>query len=724
MEQSRTFNELAGFNFHYATLTGDGLAERLLGSVVTSNFFPTLGVLPTLGSGFTAEHEHLGSNHVVILSHGLWQRRYGGDPDIVGRTIQVDGMPHTVLGVMPAEYRHPDTNAKFYQSELWQPLVLDEYRENRSGHWMRVLGRLAPGVKLEQARVEMEGIAARLAVVYPETNERWGVLVRPLAAELFADSRPALLMLLAVAGLVLLIVCVNTANLFLARSHGRSREFAVRAALGSGMPRLVRQLLVEGLVVSLAGGLIGIVVTGLGIEALRRMQMQYFPSIAEVGIDFRVVGFTILLCALTTLVFSFLPALSASRLSLSSVLAEGSDRSGRGAAAAHTRELLVMAEVALAAVLLIGAGLLTRSFVELVSVPPGFAADNRLLFQLTADVERHPEREELDLFWTDVIDRLNALPGVEGTAIASDMPFTIWNSYMSFFAVGQDYTDRGYPNTEFRIVSPGYFDVMNIPVVAGRTFSRGDRQEAHQVILVNEQLAALIWPDSNPLGQSIQYGAMEGPVTATVVGLVADILDDGLDSQAEPRLYFSTFQRPQRSMNVVMGTSVEPSSLVPIVRSQIGALDNNVPVSDVSTLKSLVRESVARPRAAFLLSAVFGSLALILAAIGTYGVVTYSVSERTREIGVRIALGARATDVLRHVLARSLRITLVGVGLGLAAALLLGRALSGLLFGISPGDPVTLAVSLAVLIGVAVLAAYVPARQATRVDPMVAMRYE
>lgn len=723
-QEARSFTQMAAFNIDYATLTGEADPERVVASVVHPGFFSVLGVQPALGTPFSLDHGQPGLEKVAILSNGLWQRRYGGDPTIVGQSIIVDGEPLTVLGVMPKGYAHPDPSAEWLNPEIWRPIALDPATMNRRGRWMRVVARLGPGVALEQAQAEMTGIAGRLADAYPETNEGWGTRVVSLRDQQFASARPALLTLLGVGGLVLLIVCVNLANLFLARSHGRSREFAVRSAIGSGRGRLARQLLVEGLVVSAVGGTLGLLFTLLASGSLRNLQAQHFPSIADMGIDYRVVFFALVISTLTAVLFSLLPVFSVSKPELRSVLSEGTAGSGIGRHAVRMREWLVIGEIGLTAVLLFGAVLLTRSFLELTSVPPGFGIQRSLTFNVNLPRDGYGEGHQAAAFFDDLLPRLVALPGAQAVTMASDLPFTVWNSYTGIRPEEMDPETEERPSVENRTVNRDYFDVMGIPLLSGRGFTTEDRPEEPLVIVVNRQMAELLWPEGSPLGRRVEIGRSTEPDYATVVGVVGDILDDGLDSDPEPRFYLSYDQKPRTFGAVIMATSVDPMSLVAAARREVAATDDRIPITEINTLDGLIRESVATPRAVSALAMIFGLLALLLAAVGIYGVMAYSVTERTREIGVRTALGAKAGDVTGMILARSLRMCLVGAVGGLVLVLVFGQIVASLLFGVTPRDPLTFLLTFVVLGGVALLAAWVPAHQASRVDPMVAMRAE
>ena len=719
--QSRTLASIAAFNVAFPTVSSPAGAERPLAGVASADFFEVLGVRPMLGREFAPEDELPGAEHVALVSHGFWQRAFAGDPDILSRTLRVNGVPHTVIGVMPLGYRHPE-RADVARVELWTPLGLADQAGSRQFRFLRVIGRMRPGTTLAEVKAEFDGIGRRLAEAYPEHNRGRSVVVRALDDELFGDRRSAVLILAAAAVLVLLIVCANVANLMLARGQARVREFAIRAALGSTRLQLLRQLVIEAVIVALAGAAAGIAIVDVAGAGIKAVQERYLTPTADPSLDWRVAMFTIALSLLTALVFSALPAFRASRADLRSVLTEGGPGSGLGAPTRRARSGLVVAEVALATVLLVSAGLLMRSFVNLVRVPPGFERRDVLSFEVGVPPYRYAAADDVQNLYDRLSATLASLPGVSLVSSVSDLPFTGWNMFLEFRVGGAPRVEPW--RTEFQSVGADYFRVMGVPLLAGRAIEPGDRAEAPPVAVVNRALADEIWPARSALGQEVTVGDGAAARSFTVVGVVADILDDGFDSQAEPRLYFSFSQRPRRTRTMLLRTVVPPLDLLPAVRRTVGALDPDIPVGAPRSLEQVVAETVAVRRLALLLAAGFAAVAVLLAAVGVFGVLSYTVSERTREIGLRTALGAARLDVHRLVLGQSLRIAALGVGLGLGAALLVNRVIARLLFGVTPSDPLTFVAVGAVLLTVALVAAYLPARRAMRIDPMEALRHE
>jgi putative ABC transport system permease protein len=720
-ERTTTFADIAAFNIWFPTLSGEGQPESLLGSVVTPNLFDVLGVPPLLGSGFTPEHSVLGNHRVAMLSYGLWQRRFGGDPQIVGNAIRLNGASYTVVGVMPESYRHPEPSY-LQQTQIWAPVAYEDPRSNYARH-LRALGRLRPGVSLDQADADLAAIARQLEIELPEHNAGFGVVLRPVHEELFGDIRRPLLMLVGGAGFVLLIVCANVANLVLARSHGRRKEFAIRTALGSGRQRLARQLVAENVLLTLAGGILGLLAVKAGMGFLRAVQSQFISSVAEIQVDVIVVGFMMVLALTTGIVFGFLPVFQASRTDLRTPLLEESAGAGVTGPARKLRSGLVVAEVLLATVLVVGAGLLTRSFVSLVSVPTGFDADRLMTFRIVLPRWRYEDTEQILAFHDQLAPQLTAIPGVQAVSLVSDLPFTTINQYMWFNPLDDLRPVGEEPSIEYRTVGPEYFRTMGIAVRAGREFRPEDRGDGDVVIVVNEAAANRFWPNQDPIGKQ----AVVVPSTntrGTVIGVVSDVLDDGFDGEHEPRFYWPFTQRPRRGMAVLLRTAVAPAALAATIRQQVQTLDGEVLVSDLRPMDDVVSATVADERMAITLAGLFSVLALALAGVGIYGVMSYAVGERRREIGVRSALGAQRSDVMRLILGQSGRLTLLGTLGGLAVALPLTRLLRSSLFGVEATDPLTLVVAPLVLASVAVVASYLPAARATKISPVEALRSE
>ncbi len=711
------FEDMAAFNIHYAVLRGVGEAERLMGSVVAPHFFDVIGVRPALGSGFRPEHAEPGNHRVALLSDALWRSRFGADPDVVGRTIHLDDEPYTVLGVMPASYRHPEED--YAHTRIWTPLTLGEDAGGFGHRYLRVLGRLRDDASLDRARAEMATIADGLARDVPEHNEGWGVHLVPLDEQLYGAVRPGMTLLLAAAGFVLLIVCVNVANLMLARSQRRSGEFAVRAAVGGGRRRLVGQVLVEALLIALAGGLLGTVLVLLSVDVLEAVQARYVSWFAQLRIDGWVIAFMLAVSAVTAVGFGLLPALRSARPELRSLLLTGSTRARGGR---RSRELLIVAELALTAVLLVSAALLGRSFIRLTGVGIGFDAADVLTMDVELPVQGY-DRARVTRAYEELLEEVRAVPGVTDAALVSDLPFTAWNSYTSVSVDGPPDPDVQPPSVEHKTVSDGYFRVMGIERVRGGLPAPPERADGREAVVVNQAMARRFWGDADPIGRVFYVGTRE-PEPRVVAGIVSDILDDGLDSRAEERMYRSHEANPRRWVSFAVATAGDPASVAPAVRRAITGYDVDIAVEAVQPLSALVDASVAGRKLILGVVLGFAALALVLAAIGIYGVVSYSVARRTTEMAIRSTLGATRADVLGMVLRHSVGLAVLGLGAGLAMGLAATRLIRGLLFGVGAADPLSYLAVATVLGGTAVLAAWLPARRAAAVEPMQALRLD
>jgi putative ABC transport system permease protein len=698
-------------------LTGAGEPERLTGSVVTTNYFRAFGVKPLVGRTFNPEDERtVSSAPAVVLSHGLWQRRFGADPAVVGKSVLIDGKSATIIGVAPQSFQYPAG------TEIWAPLSFDNPEMKvRRAHFLRPVGLLKPDVTLAQAQAEMDVIAGRLEQQYPDSNTKWSLNLVPLQEQVVGNVRASLWVLLGAVGFVLLIACANVANLMLARATARHKEIAIRTALGASRARVVRQLLTESLLLSLLGGALGVLLAVWSVDALVALAQGIVPRAAEIGVDSRVLGFTLAVSVLTGAIFGLLPALRASKPDLNEVLKEGG-RSSVGVRHGRVRSSLVVAEVALALMLLVGSGLLIRSFVGLQRVNPGFEAENVLTLRLSLARAKYPKAEQAAAFFDQLQQRVAALPGVVAVGTVSELPLS-GQPNDNYFTIAEHPPQdaRQQVTADFRRANHDYFRAMSIPVLRGRPFTEQEARADAKVVVINETLATTFFPGEDPLGKHlvIDTGA---PTQFEIVGVVGDVRHRSLEQGVYQMMYVPSLQVGNN--NLVIRTASNPAGRAAAVRQQVAAIDRDQPVSAIRTMTDVLSESVGQQRFRTMLLAAFAAVALVLAAVGIYGVISYSVTQRTHEIGVRMALGAQRRDVVRLIVRGGLALTLLGVALGLAGSFALTRVMSGLLFGVSATDPATFAGITALLTSVALLACYLPARRATKVDPMVALRYE
>ena len=716
---STAFDQIAAYGIRFFNLTGRGDPEQLRGSTDTAGLFEMLGVQPAMGRDFTPEEDQPGQDDVVILSHGLWQRRFGGDPALLGQALTLNGRVRTVIGIMPAGFEFPQAD-----TALWIPLALTpEQRDNHGGHYLSTAARLKDGVSIEQARTELRTIAQRLEQEFPRSNAGWSVLVTPMLENMVRRSRPALLVLLGAVGLVLLLACANVANMLLARATGRQKEIATRVALGAGRGRIVSQLLTESLLLGVVGGGGGILLALWGVSVLPELAPE-LPRIDEVALDARAVAFTAVVTLLTSVVFGLAPALHASRPDLVGSLKEGGHGASGGRRRRRARSLLVVGEVALALVLLVGAGLLIRSFWLLQQVDPGFDSDNVLVASLSLPDASYPDDDATRSFYRQLVERLAGAPGVRAVGVTQSLPF--FSDYVLGYRIeGRPEPEPGnMPLTNHYAVTPGYFDAMGISLRRGRRFTERDREDSLPVLLINETLARQAFPDQNPIGQRIHVTIGPGTVFREIVGVVADVKQNGLASTARAQTYEAYWQRPFRFTSIVISTESNPRALVSVVRSDVLSIDPEQPLSRILTLEEIVGTSIASERASTRLLTLFGGIALLLAAIGIYGVMAYSVAQRTREFGIRMAIGADRADVLKLVLRQGLALAAGGILVGVAAAAALTRVMSSMLYEVTPTDPGTFTVVPAVLFVTAFVACCLPALRATRVDPLTALRTE
>ena len=724
--QVRSFDGLAAYANTALTLTdgGGGEPERIPAVSTSANFFQVVGVAPALGRGFLPEEETAGKNRVVVLSHGLWQRRFGASPQALGQTITLGGNAYTVVGVAPADFKSPVRGPK--APEMWVPIAFNFNQNVRRSDYLNVIGRLRAGATIGQAQAELAGVAARLEQEYPATNAGWTVTTQPLHERVVGNVRQALWVLMGVVGFLLLIACANVANLLLARAAARRQELAVRSALGAGRGRLVRQLLTESLLLGIAGGGLGLILAAWGVELLVALSPGNIPRLEEAGLDARVLAFTFGVSVLTGVVFGLLPALSASKTDLAESLKEGGSRGPTaGQGARRLRSSLVIAEIAITAVLLACAGLMIRSFNAIQSVDPGFRPERVLTFEFSLPSAKYKDEPQIAAFYEQLTARAAALPGVERAALVDSLPLGGGADVLSFVIEGRpELPPEKVQDAMFSTATPDYFDVLGIGHVRGERLTERHRDGVPDVGVINETMARKFWPDEDPIGKRVNLGDPARAPWITVIGVVKDARSSGLDKEPYAQMYLPALQFRQRTMTFVARTSADPATLVPALRRELGALDQDLPLYNVRTMEQVLAESVARRRFQMILIAAFAGVGLLLAAVGIYGVISYTVTQRSHEIGVRMALGARASDILKLVVGQGLGLTLAGVGLGLAGSFALTRVLSSLLYGVTATDPLTFAcVSLAML-GVALLACLIPARRATKVDPMVALRYE
>jgi putative ABC transport system permease protein len=721
-EQNRSFEYLAAFLSGNTFLnTGDGTRDTPVG-VVTPEMFALFRVRPILGRTFTAEETLPGRSRVAVLSHGLWQSLFGSDPNVLGRTIELSGTPHTVIGVMPAGFSFPN------QAELWRPLLIDPNRLDRGPHYLRILGRLKPGVTLPQAQGEMSAIAARLAQQDPEKIAGHGVKLELLRDVLVGDIASALFILLGAVGFVLLIACANVANLLLSRVGARQKEIAVRAALGASRLRLVRQMLTESILLAVAGGAAGLMIALVGVKWLVSFGPDTLPRVREIAVDPGMTGFTLLISVVTGVLFGLVPALQISRSAFADALKE-SGRTSAGLHRSRLRSALVISEVALSLVLLIGAGLMIRSFAKLNQIDPGFNPSRLLTLRVTLLPNKYREDERVAQFYAQLLEGAATTPGIVSVGAISYLPVTggITNDY--FTIEGRPpVAKEAQPIAEYRVVTPHYFEAMGIPPLAGRDVAETDTKQTPNVVVINDAFARQHFAGENPLGQRIKLqGQQRDPLL--IVGVVGNVRNGGLDEQPTPEVYVPFLQDPlsqtyQRSMTIIARTKSEPSAVAGSLRVALTTLDKSLPVYAVKSMTEHLHETLTRRRFNLILLSIFGSVALALAAIGIYGVISYGINQRTHEIGIRLALGANRYDVLKLVVKQGMMLTLSGVALGLFAAWGLTRLIKTLLFDVSVTDPLTFIVIALLLAFVALLACSIPARRAMKVDPMIALRYE
>ena len=723
---NHSFEDLAAYTAWSFTLTGRDEPARLDGVRTTATFFSLLGVRAALGRTFLPDEDQPGHTDVAMLSYGSWERRFGSDKNIIGQKITIDGISLTIVGVLPRDFKFPDTGLSKLNSELVVPAPLNPKDENDFGAgYLNVVGRLKPGVTPQVAQAEIITIARNARAKFARKPDDYGqaATVRPLHKELVGDTRLLLLILLGVVGFVLLIACANVANLQLARTSARTREIATRAALGAGRGRVIRQLLTESVLLSMLGGVVGVPLALWGIGLLVSVLPAEMPRLNEVGLDLRVFGFAFGLSLFTGMIFGLAPALQRSKIDLQTALKE----TGRGTSGAggRLRNALVVAEVSLTLILLIGAGLVLKSFWRLWEVDPGFKAENVLSMQLAPPETAYSEGSRKRAFYSQVIERIKTLPGVTAVGAIHLLPMGVrnWNPKLKV----EDHPlppGAELPSVDWRLITPGYFQAMETRLIKGRWFTESDTEKAAPVAIINATLARRYWPNDDPIGKQIKSG-FEGGSWASIVGVVGDVKEQGLELPTHLEMYRPYEQVPRPSSLILMvRTEAEPTSLAAAIRKEVWSVDKNVPVANVQPLTQVISESLAARRSTMLLLAAFASLALLLGALGIYGVMSYAITQRTKEFGIRMALGAQTGDVLKLVVTNGMTLSLIGVGIGLGGAFALTRLMTSLLFGVTPTDGMTFASVSVGLLLVALLACYLPARRATKVDPLVALRYE
>jgi putative ABC transport system permease protein len=725
-ERNTVFESIAAYDGWSPSLTGVGEPEKIEAGRVSASFFSILRAQPATGRAFLPSEEERGNHLVVVLSHRLWQRRFGADPNIVGKQITLSATSYTVIGVMPASFQTPRlTGAMLVEPELWAPFAPDLNDWTRDSRAVDAgIARLKPGVSLEQAGAEMKAIAGQLEQQYPETNAGAGVSIASLHESLVGKSRTALLIFLVAVGFVLLIACANVANLLLARAASRQKEIAIRTALGAGRARIIRQLLTESILLAALGGALGLLFALWSTDLLVAGASDVLPRLGEIRMSGLALGFNALVSLVTGIAFGLAPALQASKPELNEMLKEGGRTSGAGMRSRRARNLLVISEVAVSLVLLVGAGLLIKSFLRLQEVKPGFNPQHVLAMEMFLPGAKYPEEYQHAAFFEQVLTRTRSLKGVEAAGVVSVLPISENYDRFGFTVENEPPVPRGEgPSADRYMVSSGYLQALGIPLLSGRPFNEHDRADAPPVVIVNETFARHYWPGVDAIGKRIRTGDEKNP-WREVVGVVADVKQYGLDTPSTLQLYLPHQQSPSQQMVLVVRTSGEPLSQIAAVRNEVWAVDKDQPVYNIRTMEQLMSKSVAQRRFNMLLLAVFAAVAMALAAIGLYGVMAYSVTQRTHEIGIRMALGAQSADVLKMVVGQGMMLAFVGVALGLTAAFGLTRVMSSLLYGVSATDSATFAGVALLLSLVAFVACYIPARRATRVDPMVALRYE
>jgi putative ABC transport system permease protein len=719
-KQTKSYDYLAAYSGAALNLTGEGEPQRLTGVKATAHYFDVMGVKPVLGRMLLPEEDAQGKNHVVVLSYPFWQRVFGGARDIVGRAIQLNGEPYNVVGIAPPGFGLAS------KVDVWTPMAFkpeETANDARGGHYINVVGRLKPGVTVPQARAELTLIADQIAKQYPDPQKGWGIFLMPMQDYLVRDVKPVLYTLLGAVGCVLLIACANLANLLLARATARHREISIRAALGAGRGRLVRQLLTESVVLAICGGVAGIILARWGLDGLLALAPTSLPRISEIHLDSGVLLFSLALSVVTGIAFGIAPALLAARTDMNEALKQGTRGSTEGGIRGRLRSALVVVEVVFALVLLGGAGLLARSFIQLAHVDPGFNPENATLLRLSLPQRKYAQPEQQTAFANGLLERLKSLPGVQAVGLTHSMPL-VGDYVLGFIIEGRPALDPSEePSTNYYAVTPDYFRAMGIRLIRGRVFTPQDDAKAPRIAIINETMARQYFPNEDPIGKRIHI--TNGPQTwREIVGIVADIKQYGVDKATSAQSYEPFAQVPFTSLNVVIRTNGSSAAVLGSLRPAVYAVDKDQPVGTIRPLEEIMAESIARQRFAMTLLSVFSAVALVIAAVGIYGVMAYNVVQRTGEFGIRMALGAQQRDVLRLVLTQGGKLIGLGLVIGLVATLAASYAMRSILFNTSAYDPLTLTTITLVLAAVALVACFFPANRATKVNPIDALRTE
>ncbi|HKX32999.1 MAG TPA: ABC transporter permease, partial [Blastocatellia bacterium] len=728
-DQNRVFEQMAAQSGASFNLSGTDRPQELQGWRVSTAYFNLLGVTTALGRTFTREEEDPGRDHVVVLSHRIWQQRFGADPGLIGRMISLNGESYQVVGVL-----QPGSNFDRGYAEIWVPLSFKPEQITRDFHFLSIIARLKPEVSLAQARTEMDRIGRDIEARYPKSNQGWGVTVEPMQDRVVGtETRRMLLTLLCAVGFILLIACANVANLTLAQGAARHKEIAIRAALGASWWRLMRQFLTESLLLSICGGVGGLVLGSALVKLLTALIPRFvLPIDNQVTLDYRVLLFTLGLALLTGIICGAIPAWQSARPDLNETLKEGGRSNTLSPGRHRLRSLLAISEVSLALMLLVGAGLLIRSFWSLQHVEPGFEVDHVLTMRLSLPMTRYREPAQMTAFFQEAERGIQALPGVRGVSLVQSLPLSGWGFGMPFTIEGQPAPDPAARSAaHFQMVSPTYFSVMKIPLLKGRSFTEQDRSGGAAVAIINQTMANRFFNNQDPLGKRLLIEALVpgrnelgAAVPWEIVGIIGNVKESSLEAEGASEIYVPFSQSPQPNSALVVRTTGEPTQLTGAVQQAIGAVDKDQPVTEIKSMEQVLAQSLAGRRFSTQLLIAFAAIAMVLAAVGIYGVISYSVAQRTHEIGIRMALGAGSGEVFKLILKQALKLASIGVVIGLIGAFALTRLISGLLFGISAADPATFGLISILIVGVASAASYFPARRAMKVDPIVALRVE